>query len=353
LARLKPAFSIAIRQLISGAADRSGLETQLIIYHQTPALLHLQPETLPFIVTHHGPLASEIVRIFGREFAKNAFRGGGSKLEHLLQFQNSGLATLARSKAGLAFEMSSVQREALLRNGIDERRIVISDSPLFHDEPLQELPNIITRRSRDYLKVISAVARIDEFKNLKELVDAVNQLVNTGYRINLEIYGGDVSEDNDRQMLRGLMSEALRKSSHVRPRLPRERLMQMLRTNRGNAVFVCTSCYETFGITPFEAALSGIVTLVPDNPRRVGVASHIATEYRYSPGLEGLLNKLKELISIDNLSNLGAIQSAQMNERIRDNPFEKGFEAVALRSVDNFTRMPLDGSARNEQQYWL
>jgi glycosyltransferase involved in cell wall biosynthesis len=271
-----------------------------ILYHQSNTLLTFTPRHLPFFVTHHGPFAEDICRLFGRRFASDAFQGGEGKVDHLLKMQARGLATLCKSDLGAALELSNVQEHLLLQYGVPRTKIFRTIPPIttvgtvcgLRSSPSQDNQNI---------ELITAVARSDRFKNLELLIDAANDLLRQGANLRLTIFAGPEEEEVNRRKLRSRLVDDLQPRTLVAPRLSHDNLLKYLTDRRDRAIFVCTSIYETFGITPFEAMLSGMVTIIPDEPLRIGVLEYLPPENRFQPTIEGLVKKLKELILSPNL----------------------------------------------------
>jgi glycosyltransferase involved in cell wall biosynthesis len=61
---------------------------------------------------------------------------------------------------------------------------------------------------------------------------------------------------------------------------------------KGYGVFVFPSIYETLGITPLEALLSGVRVICTDSPRWVGAASFISAEDRFDLNVSSLKTKI-------------------------------------------------------------
>ena len=289
------------------------------IYYQSNTLLPFHPTEWPFLITHHGPFASEIVRLFGVPFAIAAFQGGEDKVDHLMRVQAHGLRLLRDSPHGIALELAPVQEHYLLRHGIPRDRIHRIAPPCeAHAAPITSAAEPIAGRA--VLRIMTAVARADAFKNLPLLIDAANMLIASGADLHLSIFAGtdaafDVSARAD---LFNAAAAALKPRTLIAPRLSHDRLLHYFRSHRATTVFVCTSRYETFGLTPLESILAGMVTLVPDRPAIIGVTEYVAPAYRFRPDAAGLADALGQFYGPGrpDLQSLGARQRIAANTLI-------------------------------------
>jgi glycosyltransferase involved in cell wall biosynthesis len=301
---LRRAFAHAVRMVsevvpAEGAASRSA--RPIVIYHQTNTLLRLTPDEIPFLVTHHGPFASEICRLFGARFACRAFQGGASKLRHLLRAQAHGVAHLKRSRQGAAVELSSVQEAVLRRAGVAASQVWRMPPPMSAPAPTGP-PDMINGATivappQDEacdLHLVTATARIDEFKNISLLIGAANRLAAMRVPVRLSLFVGGPDETETRALLMRAIARELQPRTHIAERLPHRELACLLRVRRFNAVFVSTSLYETFGITPLEAMLAGMTTLVPDRIDRIGIAEYMDVHGRVALSEDSLVARLLE-----------------------------------------------------------
>jgi glycosyltransferase involved in cell wall biosynthesis len=268
-----------------------------VIYHQSNTLVPFTPEDMPFLVTHHGPFAQEICRIFGKAFAIDAFQGGINKVDHLIRMQRLGIAKLRRSAHGAALEMSQVQEHLLLQYGVPSDRVYRIPPPICRLKSSYTQTFPIPDHSLQKVELITAVARIDHFKNLRLLIEAANHLAYSGVVCQLSIFAGSEKEEPERQRLYELLCKEMRTATRIAPRLAHSALLSYFNEHRAQGIFVCTSLYETFGLTVMEAILAGLVTLVPDEPSRIGVLEYMSPSSRYVPTTDGLICKLREVIS--------------------------------------------------------
>jgi glycosyltransferase involved in cell wall biosynthesis len=145
----------------------------------------------------------------------------------------------------------------------------------------------------DELILISNVARIDYFKNLDLLVDAAIDLLCKGTPLRVLVTGGGAGDADKRHALRRSIPEAFRARILITEKLDQASMLALFERVRGRGMFVCTSRYETLGITPLEAALSGVCTLSPDLDC-VEFSRYFPQEYRYPYSVLGLAGKVAE-----------------------------------------------------------
>jgi glycosyl transferase family 1 len=311
----RDAFAAAVQQLTK-RPEGGGEQLAPVIYHQSNTLLNLTRQDAPFLVTHHGPFASEVCDRFGFAFAVEAFCGGPDKVRHLARAQALGVTHLQQSPRGIAIELSSVQDKVLRHNGVQKRKVFRTPPPIDLIPPcatpqLTNLPSFAPRsegNSGRGLHIVSAAARADRFKNLSEVIAAANELTASGMPVWLSLFVGADDEERARTALRVQLSERLRTNALIAPRLSHAGLIEFFSRRESRAVFVCTSVYETLGITPLEAVLSGVPTLVPDRPGVVGVADYVEPEYRYPTTAGGLVENLADLAAAGNLARIGIRQ---------------------------------------------
>lgn len=303
---VQEAISVALRLL---GRD----EGTLVPYYQSNTLLPLHPREVPFLVTHHGPFAQEVSRSFGRRFAVDAFRGGAAKVDHLERMQACGVRVLRGARRGVALELSGVQESYLLRAGVAPEKVV-RIAP-----PWELAPVDVEGESRDSsgagahdddgdgdgLHLVTMVARADTFKNLPRLIEAANALTRDGVSLRLSIFAGADDDEHARAALSALVSPELRARTRIAPRLSHDALLAYFKRHRTGRIFVCTSLYETFGLTPLEAMISGMVTLLPDNPVRIGVVDYAPSRYLYAPSVQGLIEAVQRLHRLHRLALCG------------------------------------------------
>ncbi|KAJ5051603.1 uncharacterized protein L3040_001379 [Drepanopeziza brunnea f. sp. 'multigermtubi'] len=265
---IRDAISSATEMLLMATRGVAGLA---ILYHQTDTLLAYSPCWLPSCVTHHGPFYDDFVQHFCMEQAAIAF-GSREKAYHLRKHQRIGLNHLRRSKNTFVLQHSSVQRKYLTEHGIDPAQIYRLSPPIdigqFEHQDLAathpEIASFVEKKPS--LILFTAVARLDFFKNVELLMDAGIELLRRGIAVKVLVAGGDDSEQFRRANLLERVPTAFISAFMVAPKLPKDSLYALFDAVKDNGFFVCPSRYETLGITPLEAALSAVPTLIVDNP---------------------------------------------------------------------------------------
>lgn len=277
----------------------------VMVYYQIETLLPFHPQTAPACVTHHGPLAEHFLeRNKNDDAAQEAF-GSQQKLTILKYWQKAGLNTLRSRKDIHVLSHSNLQGEILEKLDISPEKIHYLSPPIpGNDYPLetiqleQELERFITT-ARDANEVIftTAVARLDYFKNVDMLVSAVLPLLMKGKKVKVLIFGGCANEEASRQKIITQLPDTWQAHFMITKRLTRPQLYTTLHLLKNTGVFVCTSRYETLGITPLEAASIGICTLMPDI-RDVEASRYFPDEYRYRYTVNDLTSKLDQILSM-------------------------------------------------------
>ena len=321
------------------------------LFHQSNTLLPYTPPSLPFLVTHHGPFAEEIVRIFGKHFAARAFQGGQGKLEHLLAAQAAGLEHLKTAPLGAAIEISKVQDSILRNYGIPSTKIFRTPPPLPDFELQENTPSQNTDQGfyfNEPFHIITAAARVDEFKNLPFFVQEMNAAFQQGNVDRITLAVGRDDEHNAREALFQGFLPGLRPLVQLSARLPHTDLLSLLKAEAGKAVFVFTSRYETFGLTPFEAMLCGMATLIPDLEEHLGIAEFVAPPQRFVLEPAGLAARIAALRSED-IAALGKHQHSFARRFSGREAFVRAVDE-ALAAVRGHRPTPTQGTSNRERR---
>ena len=75
----------------------------------------------------------------------------------------------------------------------------------------------------------------------------------------------------------------------------RFQIMAFFKAARGKGIFVCPSRFETLGITPLEAALSGVTTLISD-AREVEASQYYPARNRFRANIVDIADVAEGLI---------------------------------------------------------
>jgi glycosyltransferase involved in cell wall biosynthesis len=293
---------------------------RVICYHQTGALLPYAGDA-PAIVTHHGPFVRDVVGLLGRDMAVAAFGGGTSKLDALQHLQDDGVQRLVQARSVRALEISSVQAHSLLEAGVPGHRLT-NAAPLVRvaehapHRPPAAVANFLAEHPGRRI-FLTAVARLDAFKNVELLVDAIANLSADDQPVVGIIIGGPKADDAGRQRLMQRIPPDLRHGFLILPRLDRDDLHSAFRATREAGLFVCTSRFETLGITGLEAMCCGLPVAVTDLPRWIGLADYVPREFRFEPTISSLTDFLASMTS--NPSRLRRAREAADRTRSRVN----------------------------------
>jgi glycosyltransferase involved in cell wall biosynthesis len=293
-----------------------------ILYYQTDTLLRFHPPYLPACVTHHAPFFEDFTNHFSESAACTAF-GSAEKAWHLMDQQELGMQVLLKREDIFVIQHSQLQRCHLLKRGISERRIFAVTPPV---NPLTssttELDPAIIKFIQDAnILLYTAVARLDYFKRVDLLVDAGVRLMERGLRANVLIIGGDGNDDHLRKALIQNVPRVYLNRFLVTQRLERDQLHLLFRLARSRSIFVCPSRYETLGITPLEAALSGVCTVISDST--LVEASRFFPPYlKFDPTVDGLV-RLIEGLGLDALDRDGEHLRWVRERRVSKTGFER------------------------------
>ncbi|KAF2824531.1 hypothetical protein CC86DRAFT_421097 [Ophiobolus disseminans] len=216
-----------------------------MLYCQTDTLLRYHPDHLPLCVTHHAPFYEDFARHTSDELAGTAF-GTDQKAQHL--------------------HHSQLQRRYLAKRGIDMAK-VFQLCPPIHSMHVADSSETIHTALRDAvsttpLLLFTAVARIDYFKDVDLLVDAALQLHQQGLPVTVLNSGDEEQDTSRRAKFCGRIPAAHRGHFFIVPKLRKDMLYALFSHCRTKGVFICPSRYETLGITPLEAGLQGVTTLI-------------------------------------------------------------------------------------------
>ncbi|NJQ00268.1 glycosyltransferase [Streptomyces zingiberis] len=331
-ADIRSALSSAAMELTRRATDTATGPPML--YYQTDTLLGYHPSHLPACVTHHGPFFDDFAEQFSEDDTFQAF-GNPEKALHIMRRQELGLAELLAARHIFVIQHSRMQRDYLVGRGMDPARMREVSPPIGPEKdrstrPAAEILNFIESAQ---LALCTAVARLDHFKNLDLLVSAGTELMDRGLPVKILLIGGDESDNVRRTSL--LRDVPARHADRflLTARLAKAELYSVFRTARRRTVFVCTSRYETLGITPLEAALSGLSTVVPHS-RPVEAARFFPPGATFEPTTNGLVTLIEQLASVDLLK-----RGAELNTLLEGHISVPRFRRDLIRAWRSFSEM--------------
>ncbi|MFF4413326.1 glycosyltransferase [Streptosporangium sp. NPDC001559] len=328
--------SLAIAKAATLLMAEHGITGQVMIYYQTDALLGFHPEEFACCVTHHGPFVHDFVETFSADETGRAF-GDANKALHLFKHQELGLSKVRSSKHMFVLQHSHLQREYLVSRGVDEQRIHAVRPPI----TLPKSPEILQdEKLRAFVEeaellVFTAVARLDYFKNVELLVEGGIQARKRGIPLRILVVGDRPEDDVMRERLRAQVPAEHEADFMATAKLSKPQLYALFNQARPNGIFVCSSRYETLGITPLEAALSGVCTLMIDSDR-VEARRFFPSAYRFLPSSIGLADVIERMyVSHQGVEHMGK----ELQRSISADISEEKFERDTLSAWGNFSRV--------------
>lgn len=352
---------IKIRDAISKSTEiltvaTYGTKNKAILYHQTDILLAYNPEWLPSCVTHHGPFYDDFASHFSDAEAAVAF-GSCEKAEHLKTHQRIGLNHLRSAKNMFVLQHSSLQRNYLLKHHVETARIQ-KLSPPINIESLPRLPLASTHsdivkfmHAKSTLLLFTAVARLDFFKNVELLVDASVMLLGQGHAVRVLVAGDDENENCRREELLARVPNQQQSEFMIIPKLSKDNLYALFDEVNDRGIFVCTSRYETLGITPLEAGLSGVPTVIVNSPY-VEASAYYPKEYQFEGSIAGLADLVQEFQE-KGMHGRGNYLRGRIGEHISHDKFRKSmldaWRVFSIAAYENKGGNKFEASADNRK----
>ena len=328
--------AVDVQNTIAAAVNALGNQAvdSCMLYYQTDTLLSYHPAWLPCCVTHHGPFYNDFARRFSPHLAAMAF-GSDEKARHLQHQQDLGIRYLKLNDNAFVLQHSQLQREHLLRNGIDRSRIRKLSPPIQligkKHFPAFDMTSLVDFADPDGQLIFTTIARLDFFKNIELLVDSGVELLHRGLAVNVFVAGDDDKQDDRRIALLQRVPPELRHRFHIVPKLTKTELFAFFNAARGKGIFVCPSRFETLGITPLEAALSGVTTLISD-ARQVEASRYFPAEYRFRANIKDLADLVEGFVH-RGISGHGDM----LIQRIKKAVSEQQFDSDLLRAWSDFS----------------
>ncbi|KAF5878934.1 putative glycosyl transferase protein [Botrytis fragariae] len=316
----------AAAKILSGYQDGSGSS---MLYYQTDTLLVYHPKWLPGCVTHHGPFYKDFTKYFSPELAAKAFQGF-EKAQHLKLQQELNIDHLVHSNNIFVLQHSQLQRNYLIQRGVDPSRLRSLSPPISvkkhtnHTRSNIHKPSLLSLFSDPCRTLIfTAVARIDFFKNVDLIIESGVEMLQKGLLVNILIVGGDIHDEQLRLQLLDAVPRAYLPYFMTIPKLPKNELYTLLGDARDNGIFVCSSRFETLGITPLEAAIKGVTTLITDSPL-VEASNYFPATYRFGTTSSDLAETVERILTTGpSVSEKGEYLKRVMGKTISGDVFRK------------------------------
>ncbi|MEV8597796.1 hypothetical protein [Streptomyces sp. NPDC052012] len=308
-----------------GQAVEARRETSPVAYYQTSAVLPYAPPEFDSLVTHHSPFVGHVAEAIGWPAARLAFDWDHAKARHLHDVQQRGLDVVRRREAVVCAEISPLQVRRLRAEGIPAGRVTALAQPL--DGALGRAPlpaELGALREESGLVAVTAVSRLDHFKNVELFVDGCRVAIENGHLGRAVVIGG-FPQDAERERLRARLPRELREAFVFTPRMSRDTLVgRVFPSLAGNGVFVCSSRFDLVPYTALEATRSGLCTLAPALAG-VGVQEMLPEAYRFQATPAGLADCLKRLAHDPSGIRDFAATSAGIRRATSDEAFLAGF----------------------------
>lgn len=306
-----------------------------IVYYQTDTLLQFHPEGYQFCVTHHGPFVSHFTQEFSPELAKLAFGGDSGKVDILDQQQRSGVDRLLDDGLGTVLAHSGLQQRVLQEEGLPASRFKSLRPPI--GVPPVEDPSLLDQEMRDFIAgadilLFTAVARLDYFKNVDLLVQTGIELLNRGAPARVLVVGDPEGDETRRQALLETVPQQHRQHFLILPRLPKDQLYALFAATRENGIFLCPSRYETLGITPLEAAASGVTTLMTETSNVEALA--YLPQVCHVPAVPSKIASRVERVYLEGIENWAEM----IRDHVRPRTSLDGFGADLLQAWADMSR---------------
>ncbi|KAE8156531.1 hypothetical protein BDV40DRAFT_305983 [Aspergillus tamarii] len=343
----RPSVEKAIALAACTLMENSGLKGTPMLYHQTDTLLEYHPRDLPFCVTHHAPFHRHFSGIFSEVMAAHAY-GDADKAEHLARKQDVGIKLLKHRGNGHVLQLSRLQGSLLLSYGVNPAKIreicpsIQLSSANYHVE--SEIAEVFNTGG---ITLFTAVARVDYFKNVDLLVDVAVALWSQNIFVQLFIAGGSSMDSTELHKLRKKVPSQFARYATFRSKLSRTSLHALFHLAKDNGVFICPSRYETLGVTPLEAALSGVTTLIADSSH-VETSRYFPESFRFQPIKEELCQVISSLQG-RNLASLGEglrlhVEAQVSDQRFRMDLYDAWAEFSMQLKPRNLDCLPCQGS---------
>lgn len=181
------------------------------------------------------------------------------------------------------------------------------------------------KTNKDEILLFTAVARLDYFKNIELLINTSINLLEKGIPTKTLILGDAENYTPRRDILYSMIPQEYRKYFLISHKIPHAKLFSIFNVIKKRAIFVCTSRYETLGITPLEAALNGIYTIVPDLSS-VEASTYFSSEDKFKYDITSLTKKI--ISTYDQKLFISDIQQQNLKSLLSKDTFEESIGRI-------------------------
>ncbi|WP_237385962.1 glycosyltransferase [Xenorhabdus sp. Sc-CR9] len=288
---IKDALDQCLSLLAQGDMQK---KSNIFSYYQTDTLIPYHPENIPCGVTHHGPFVEDFQNNYSQDESYLAFENK-EKAVHLYKQQALGINTLVNQDCFI-IQHSTLQGNYLLSKGVRREKIKQISPPMFSSKNkkfsiLHQDINEFIKIKKEEILLFTAVARLDYFKNIELLINASLSLLEKSIPVKILILGDDKKYSSRRNALYSMIPIEYRKCFLILHKLPQSDLLGIFNAIKKKAIFVCSSRYETLGITPLEAALNGIYSIVP-NLDVVEASTYFSSKDKFEYDIASLVEKI-------------------------------------------------------------
>ncbi|MBI6548352.1 glycosyltransferase [Xenorhabdus sp. VLS] len=318
----------ALDKCVSFLSKDNAQKSNVFAYYQTDTLLTYHPTSIPCGVTHHGPFVEDFQKNYSQEESYQAFENK-NKAIHLYKQQAIGIKTLV-DREYFVIQHSKLQGNYLMSKGVHQEKIKQVNPPMFLSENyeyrlLNQNTNDFIKTNKDEILLFTAVARLDYFKNIELLINSSLRLLEAGVPVKTLILGDEEKYNIRREILQSMIPIQYRKYFLISHKLPQVELLSIFNVIKKRAVFVCSSRYETLGITPLEAGLNGVYTIVP-NLNIVEASTYFSSKYKYEYNIISLTEKITSIYA--QKSFISNEQQQHLNSLLSRNIFEESISKI-------------------------
>lgn len=311
--------------------------SRICIWYQSPVFVPFHPPEMIGLVTHHGPFVNEAEKKLSPSGIVDAFQDTANKTDFLRQWQTKGVHRLISDPMLRSVEFSSVQIAALRNMGVPSDRIH-RIAPRFAKQATGGVSSE-TKKDIQWLldtacdvRLLSCCARVDGFKNLRSLVDAIDHVVAHGRTVRALIAcGHPIWELGSRDALIDALPSQTIESIRLRPCYRQDEFLRLARQLGSRALFVFPSIYETFGITAVQANLMGMPVILKNDHASIGCLSYIRNALYYDGGTKSLACLLNS--NIDRILLINSEQIKEHTDQIKEHMASDALDIISIISI--------------------